>query len=58
MLESFSEVEDIIGYKFKEKNLLIRAFTHNSGVKKGTKRSYQNLEFWATAYCRSSLPRR
>ena len=45
MLESFSEVEDIIGYKFKDKNLLIRAFTHNSGVKKGTKRSYQNLEF-------------
>ena len=35
MLESFSEVEDIIGYKFKDKNLLIRA----------TKRSYQNLEF-------------
>lgn len=45
MLESFSEVEDIIGYKFKDKNLLIRAFTHNSGVKRGTKRSYQNLEF-------------
>ena len=45
MFESFSEVEDIIGYKFKDKNLLIRAFTHNSGIKKGAKRNYQNLEF-------------
>ena len=57
MLESFSEVEDIIGYKFKDKNLLIRAFTHNSGVQKGNVH-IRTLNFWATAYFRSSLPRR
>lgn len=58
MLESFSEVEDIIGYKFKDKNLLIRAFTHNSGVKRVQNVHIRTLNFWATAYFRLSLPRR
>ncbi len=45
MVEDFETVQRIIGYEFRDKNLLVRAFTHNSGIKKGSKQSYQNLEF-------------
>lgn len=45
MCEDFEAVQRIIGYEFRDKNLLVRAFTHNSGIKKGNKQSYQNLEF-------------
>ena len=39
------KVESIIGYSYKNKELLTRALTHNSGVSKLSKKSYQNLEF-------------
>lgn len=45
MRKDFYAVQDIIRYTFKNKELLVRAFTHNSGIKKGSKQSYQNLEF-------------
>lgn len=45
MNDDFLAIQKIIGYEFKNENILLRAFTHNSGVKKGCKRNYQNLEF-------------
>lgn len=38
------EIEKIIGYKFSDKNLLERAFTHGSKDRDATK-NYQSLEF-------------
>lgn len=45
MIEDLANVQRIIGYEYKEQALLLRAFTHDSGIKKGSKKSYQNLEF-------------
>ncbi len=45
MSENVLKVETIIGYTYKNKELLTRALTHNSGVSKRSKKSYQNLEF-------------
>ncbi|MDR3217273.1 MAG: hypothetical protein LBT55_07755 [Clostridiaceae bacterium] len=39
------EIENIIGYVFKNKALLVRAFTHNSYANQFKKESYQLLEF-------------
>lgn len=45
MRKDFYAIQEIIGYTFINKDLLVRAFTHSSGIKKGSKQSYQNLEF-------------
>ncbi len=42
--EDISAIEKIIGYEFKDKNLLERAFTHASASRVATK-NYQSLEF-------------
>lgn len=39
------EVEKIIGYEFKDKNLLLQALTHSSYAFEKKSTSYQNLEF-------------
>lgn len=45
MYEKFSEVEEIINYKFKDIDLLVRAFTHNSYSTLKHTKNYQRLEF-------------
>lgn len=45
MSEDVLKIEAIIGYTYKNRELLTRALTHNSGVSKRLKKSYQNLEF-------------
>ncbi|MEG2453928.1 MAG: ribonuclease III domain-containing protein, partial [Clostridia bacterium] len=45
MSDVVAEVQAILGYTFKKTELLVRALTHNSGVGKGLRQSYQNLEF-------------
>lgn len=45
MADDFDTVQRIIGYTFRDADILLRAFTHNSGINKGCKKSYQNLEF-------------
>ncbi len=45
MFEKFSELEQIIGYKFKDIELLVRAFSHNSYAQQKRTKSYQRLEF-------------
>lgn len=42
--ETILELENIIGYTFKDKALLVRAFTHGSASKEATE-NYQSLEF-------------
>lgn len=42
--EIILEIENIIGYTFKNKALLVRAFTHGSASKEATE-NYQSLEF-------------
>jgi ribonuclease-3 len=43
--KNVDEIEKIIGYSFKNKELLCRAFTHNSFAKLQKTKSYQALEF-------------
>ncbi|KAM0009554.1 putative ribonuclease III [Helianthus debilis subsp. tardiflorus] len=45
LLPSLKEVEKIIGYKFKNKDLLKEAFTHNSFKDKESQISYERLEY-------------
>jgi dsRNA-specific ribonuclease len=45
----FSEVESIIGYKFKNRALLLEAITHPSFAVDSTSTSYQRLEFLGDA---------
>lgn len=42
--DTIVEIEKIIGYTFKDKSLLVRAFTHGS-VSKVATQNYQSLEF-------------
>lgn len=42
--EVILEIENIIGYTFRNKALLVRAFTHGSASKEATE-NYQSLEF-------------
>ena len=44
--EQCTELEDAIGYKFKDRSLLDRAMTHSSAVQEhGARFSYERLEF-------------
>ncbi|MDD4839458.1 MAG: ribonuclease III [Clostridia bacterium] len=45
MLEHFSQIENTIGYEFKDIELLVRAFTHNSYSNARHTKNYQRLEF-------------
>ncbi|KAJ0441486.1 putative ribonuclease III [Helianthus annuus] len=45
LLPSLKEVETIIGYKFKNKDLLNEAFTHNSFKDEESQISYERLEY-------------
>lgn len=45
MLEAIDEIEEIIGYKFKNKDLLITAFTHSSYANIKNTKSNERLEF-------------
>jgi len=40
-----SKIESIIGYKFKDKNLIRTAFTHSSYANEHKAKSYERLEF-------------
>lgn len=44
-MEDFSKVEEIIGYNFKDKNLLKNAFVHSSYANEHKIRSNERLEF-------------
>jgi len=40
-----SEIENIIGYKFKDENLLLQSFTHSSYAKENGAESYERIEY-------------
>ncbi|MDE6302494.1 MAG: ribonuclease III, partial [Clostridia bacterium] len=42
--KNITAIENIIGYEFKNKSLLVRAFTHSSASKVATE-NYESLEF-------------
>ncbi len=43
--ESFDDLESRIGYKFRDKSILVRALTHKSHSSDDKKRNYELLEF-------------
>ncbi len=43
--ESFDDLESRLGYKFRDKNILIQALTHKSHTSDDKKRNYELLEF-------------
>ncbi|MGI6701457.1 MAG: ribonuclease III [Christensenellales bacterium] len=45
MKDKITEIQGIIGYKFNNKELLTRAFTHSSYSNENGGKSYQNMEF-------------
>lgn len=47
---NIAEIENIIGYTFKDKNLLSRSLTHLSTVPKGKGKSYEKMEFYGDAF--------
>ncbi len=44
-MDKISEIEKIIGYSFKDKDLLATAFTHSSYAYQYKTKSNENLEF-------------
>ncbi len=45
LFDKIDEIENKLGYKFKDKNLLLRAFTHSSMLNEGAASDNENLEF-------------